>query len=63
MDLATRKRKSFASDEVKGSRFVSVAFSGWEGSEAKLVAGLSSGPEQQVVVWNFEKQKFSVYPL
>ena len=63
MDLQTNKKKSFASAEIKGSRFVSLAFNGSESQDPKYLVGLSSGPEYQVVHWNFEKMKFTIHSL
>ena len=53
MDLVTRKKKNFASADIKGSRFISLAFNGTEVSDPKFLLALTSGPEYQVVQWNF----------
>ena len=48
-----RKKKNFASADIKGSRFISLAFNGTEVSDPKFLLALTSGPEYQVVQWNF----------
>lgn len=53
MDLITNKKKSFASGEIKGNKFISLAFNGTETTDPKFLIALSSGPEYQVVQWNF----------
>jgi hypothetical protein len=53
MDLVTGKKKNFASSEIKGNKFISLAFNGTENTDPKLLIALSSGPEYQVVQWNF----------
>ena len=64
VDLLTgRRRPPFASGDIKGSKFVSLAFSGVESSDPKFLIALSSGPEYQVVHWNFEKLKFTIHSL
>lgn len=63
MDLYTNKKKSFASADIKGSKFISLSFSGTETSDPKFLVALSSGPEYQVVQWNFEKLKFTIHSL
>lgn len=63
MDLVTGKKKNFASSEIKGNKFISLAFNGTENTDPKLLIALSSGPEYQVVQWNFEKLKFTIHAL
>ena len=44
IDLQTGKKKSFASADIKGNKFVSLAFSGSEGADPKFLVALTSGP-------------------
>lgn len=53
VDLHTNKKKSLASGDIKGGKFISLAFNGTETTDPKFLIGLSSGPEYQVVQWNF----------
>jgi hypothetical protein len=51
--LYTDKKKSFASAEIKGNKFISLAFNGTETTDPKFLIALTSGSEYQIVQWNF----------
>jgi hypothetical protein len=53
VDLTTNKKKSFASAEIKGNKFISLAFNGAEATDPKFLIALTNGPEYQIVQWNF----------
>ena len=59
----TMKKKSFAAAQVKSHKIICLAFNGNEITDPKFLVALTSGPEYQLIQWNFEKGKFYIHPL
>lgn len=57
------KKKTFASSDVKGTKYISLAFNGNEITDPKFLVALTNGPEYQLIQWNFEKGKFFIHTL
>lgn len=57
------KKKSFAASQIKSKKIICLAFNGNEITDPKFLVALTSGPEYQVVQWNFEKGKFYIHSL
>jgi hypothetical protein len=59
----TLKKKSFATTQIKSKKFTCLTFNGNEITDPKFLVGLTSGPDYQIVQWNFEKGKFFIHTL
>lgn len=57
------KRKSFAAAQIKGKKIISLAFNGNQISDPKCLAALTSGPDYQIIQWNYEKGKYFIHAL
>lgn len=57
------KKRSFATTQIKSQKFTCLTFNGSEITDPKFLVALTSGPEYQIVQWNFEKGKFFIHPL
>jgi hypothetical protein len=57
------RRKSFATTQVKSKKFTCLAFNGNEITDPRYLVALTSGPDHQIVQWNFEKGKFFLHSL
>lgn len=57
------KRKVHANNDIKGNKYISLAFNGTEQGDPKYLAALTNGPEYQVLLLHIEKLKSSLHSL
>ena len=57
------KKKTFASADIKGNKYTSLAFNGNEITDPKFLVAMTNGPEYQLIQWNFDKGKFFIHSL